>query len=870
MSSLREGIGKFLFGKRADSFFLLEKYHTNLETQVQVHPGAVEDGSGHAWTDGRQKWSNSRWPYNAGSDPHYTDKELTYNPHEHCTLIGTSWWDYVERKSVAIGLDIDIDEGHAQTTTTVTKDKLDELEDMLLRLDYITLVRSKGGKGLHAYVFFDEACLPESNNHHEHKRHAHAVIAKISHDLGYDMSAHIDAKGLIMWIWADQIGTQGFELIRDCLEFMHPKELEGFYKETIHSASSSVSGYDSDGVQCDANVKGINSQKFSADKEHQKVFDALEGSIYQNHWVKEYNMMQTHTFALQEVHKALDLKGEFTTSSSGSQSKPNWEKVNCYITPRPGGVFKVVRFGCSGVETDYWFEEDGKDVTYFNEPVSLPRLLSKFCEKRNSTGSFILSQGSLQKVIDLLDGEEQIVPDCEAPIKVTINADGSVVASSKTWDEDFWLKVVVDKSSTASLPEGFEGVDGLCRMVISDQNSPLGWGINSHAGWIYPVPGRDARSRVAAKFGPDTDKVFDYVMEHPWTLVNLPFQDEHPGDRQWNYRAPTLKVAPSEKPGPHPTWDRVLDHIGTALNQIVLEKEWCQEWGIQTGGDYLRYWLACLFQHPFEALPYLFLYGQQDTGKTVFHEMLSLLIDNGIGSAKLALTNNYNSELTSLVLGYIEEYDLAKDKRTYNRIKELTTAKMMQIHPKGLAPYMQRNKLHFIHAANKSTFCPIEDGDTRIVVIEVPVLEDMIPRFKLDQMLEREASYFLHTLLSMDIPNAKDRMRIPVLPTSAKKDLELGSMSDTISFCHTVLYPCVGRSVRVAELFDCYRVFCAENGHSPQNSAQFRNQLSPTWQVGRGAGNQNHIANVSLNPDEKNKAQPLLLSGGRIRQPEAQ
>jgi hypothetical protein len=67
--------------------------------------------------------------------------------------------------------------------------------------------------------------------------------------------------------------------------------------------------------------------------------------------------------------------------------------------------------------------------------------------------------------------------------------------------------------------------------------------------------------------------------------------------------------------------------------------------------DYLLYWIACMLRDPFEPLPYLFFYGDQNSGKSIFHEAVSLLMTKGVAAADRALTNanDFNGELANAV-----------------------------------------------------------------------------------------------------------------------------------------------------------------------------------------------------------------------------
>ena len=65
---------------------------------------------------------------------------------------------------------------------------------------------------------------------------------------------------------------------------------------------------------------------------------------------------------------------------------------------------------------------------------------------------------------------------------------------------------------------------------------------------------------------------------------------------------------------------------------------WAEQARIKTGADYLRAWVACAFRCPFEPTPYLFLFGGENCGKSIFYETLELLVTKGVVKADHALT----------------------------------------------------------------------------------------------------------------------------------------------------------------------------------------------------------------------------------------
>jgi hypothetical protein len=81
------------------------------------------------------------------------------------------------------------------------------------------------------------------------------------------------------------------------------------------------------------------------------------------------------------------------------------------------------------------------------------------------------------------------------------------------------------------------------------------------------------------------------------------------------------------------------------------------------------------------------------------------------------------------------------------------------------------NYTHWVHTANYLHFCPILEGDTRIVVIQAePFQGEEIPWLDLEDLLRAEAPAFMHHLLNMRLPQRGDgRLFLPVLETEAKR-----------------------------------------------------------------------------------------------------
>ena len=65
---------------------------------------------------------------------------------------------------------------------------------------------------------------------------------------------------------------------------------------------------------------------------------------------------------------------------------------------------------------------------------------------------------------------------------------------------------------------------------------------------------------------------------------------------------------------------------------------------------------------PFQPAPFLFFFGPENSGKSIFYESLQLLVTKGVVEADRALTNanDFNGELAGAIICAIEEKDITK------------------------------------------------------------------------------------------------------------------------------------------------------------------------------------------------------------------
>ena len=882
MSTIRKGIETFLLARQGDSPYLIERWSPQLESQFLVHPGSneVEEGS-NVWTDGKQEWCNHRWPYRAGSDPDYKDKTLRFDPAVHLSRIGSTWWNWVTKRSVAVAFDIDMEEGHAPSTTTVTEKQLEGVVARLKQLPYVTLVRSTGGKGVHVYVFFDEDDQPEAANHNEHTQVALAVLEKMTEDSDYNYAQHMDVKGVIFWFWSDTSpeGHPGFSLLQEATDPLGWNDIQDYAGKSLRNPNrkTKFKGFDDSGnsVESDSEYK-----VYDLDDEHKSILKELEMLDYSFIWNGEFNMAHTHTCALKELYERRKqagnpIKGMFETLSGGTdKSKPN-----CYITPRSDGVFQVKRFGVGITEHPLWHKHNNSTWCYYNQDVSTDHVLASFCSSKPTDNKFVFEPAKLKEAMEALGHEFNY--HLQGSVEVIRKSDGSFVANTKDqvpeWSQGksgSSLSLPVVSNPEVRVSTTLEEADKVARRLITEQKDPYGWAVQTNAGWIVDGGYDHVGPIVEQKFGKDAKFVKAALLENPWILTCTPFSPEYIGDRKWNKNAPQLAIEPASEPGPHPHWDMIYDHIGSSLNTAVRNTLWCQQWGLQTGADYLRCWMTSLIRYPLEPLPYLFLYGPQDSGKSIFHESASMLFTHGsVVSASGALTNasGFNYEIANCVIGFIEEKDLSAVREgAYSRMKEWVTGRTLTVTKKGETPYTQPNILKMVQMANSPTSCPMEDGDTRITALAISILGDKkIPKGLMERRLRAEAPFFLRTIMTTHLPDTPDRLRVPMLASRDKVELEAMNQKPWEAFAADTLRPCQGALVKFTDFYAEYVKFCTLNNMNPEKNKsllQLLRNRSDKYVIGVGKGKQNYIANVSLDPEETPGDAPYQLNekNGRL------
>ncbi len=283
-----------------------------------------------------------------------------------------------------------------------------------------------------------------------------------------------------------------------------------------------------------------------------------------------------------------------------------------------------------------------------------------------------------------------------------------------------------------------DGYDSQVRCLKNVGGNPEGWAILNKAG-EWEAKNRSSIRPVLISFGcskSESDSVIGHLERDSWTVESVPFAPEYPGGRRWNRKAAQLTCKPVK--GSHPHWDLILDHVGNSLDAHLTGTEFA------TGREYLQAWFASVIRHPFQPLPYLFVCGPENSGKSILHEAFRLLVTSGVERADRALTADFNGELEGCVVAVVEEKDMSESK-IRDKIKDYVCGQTIAIRRMRTDVYQVANSTHWIQCANDKAYCPIFAGDTRVTALYVPGQREKFQRLSYCNALRmRHQRFYTH------------------------------------------------------------------------------------------------------------------------------
>lgn len=860
-----EAVKNFL-QEQDNASLIAGRYHHDLEVQVNVitegQPVSHSTEAGkrfQAYTDGKETWKPFRIPWNASGEPRYEDNNLSYSE-DKFAAIGMTGWNWIEERSEWVGFDFDSMVNHAKG---LSHEELNRIYSALESLPFVSIYTSTSGTGYHIYVDIDNS--PRIRNHTDHAAFARAVLSKLSGLVGFEITEKVDVCGGILWVWKKE--AIGFKLLKDAREKLNGQQI---YDWEDHRTATKLRGKRRVGFETAWQTLEQSVRRQELDSNHLRLLKWFNDGSKCHWWDADHWMLVCHTYDLKLAHEELNLNGIFDTVSEGREKGSD---QNCFAFPGSSGSWVVRRHTIGTNEHKSWStDRSGWTYCYFNRLPTLSVACRLFGHEGKAESYNFKRMSDAIKTLNLF-GIECDLNEVYSGRAGTIKDIGhnKILVTFDAYNDDIdleeWFKKKKLWERVFDLPPQAKeeySVDHVVRHLIANDKD-AGWYIRAGEHWVFE-PKHNVTDLLISKGIKRTvaSEILGKSISEPWKLVNLPFQDEYPGNRQWNMSAAKLI---NSSPGDHPSWDLVLDHLGQSFR--CEENAWCVENGILSGRFYLQMWMASMIQCPLEPLPYLFFYGPENCGKSIFHESFELLLQSkkGICRADIAVTSpaSFNGEIEGAVFCVIEEIDLKKDKRAYEKIKDWVTGRTITIHKKGLTPYDIANSSHWVQIANNPGYCPIFPGDTRIAVCYVTMPENPIPKYKLMNSLSEEAPAFLDTLLSLEIPEANDRLRIPLIDTDEKHMIAEENKSFLQKFIEDNLYVANGYRIEFAEFCDRFRSWLPHGEEVQWSNKKVGREMSPSQTRGRmGERNTLYLANVAWEKELEPRKR-LEYKNGRLK-----
>jgi hypothetical protein len=741
------------------------------------------------------------------------DKNETCPDGSKVVLFGTSQWDW--QAGLQHGVGIDIDTGNHGLTSEQFAAALAACE----RVPWLEVVHSKSGNGIHAYATFTTPVPVTSRS--EQTALGNAVCVAASRVAGFPLQDAKCCAGGNMWTYAREAAPTGFSLLKPATQSLDPATLPPGWRDATEAGSRKVAFAPSD-VEIDPGHLAIEKQI------------AELGPII---WQEKHRCWHIQTRVLEAAHLKHGYRGLFATNSSGSTP------INGYMFPLPNSGFLVKRFG-NVTEHDSWFG----DYAYLNVEADSQKALAHFCGSRSSKG-FVFSLSQLHmwaKAIGVTIGVT-IACDLDRTFYVNSKKDLLIVRverrdtdeSLKGWSNmgKLWECVFPCPAPSAAQVESvLQRANCYVRALATPAESKLWIHRRDNDAWVK-TSSIDANNVLKSVGYQDPSTVLGQLRRRPYDLVFEPFKPEYLPQRRWNPGAPQFACTPAAVAGDTPTWDAIWNHLGATLDDGIDDE--CRRVGITSGSQYLQLWFKIILETPAQRLPYLFFFSKENgTGKSSLGvDAATCLIANGVGEiTPESLTGTFTSELEGKVLCLIEEVNLNRG-TAYQKIKTLISSPTVNIRRMRTDPYPITNYTHYIHTAQDPTFVPVENDDMRLVIGEVPILANKIPKAEFLAGLKAEAPSMLRKLLDMQLSEASDRFWLPVLNTPAKEMVLAGQYDEGLSPSENSVKDysaaCLekGGFVPCEDAWSAYMNYVGEwNYHHPDDkkSAIHRNGFLPT------------------------------------------
>ncbi|MCD0462255.1 primase-helicase family protein [Roseiconus lacunae] len=770
---------------------LIQRWHWGMETQIQVRQGDGEpvDGKRNTFTDGVREWWHIRVPKNAKGTPDFRDYEIDWLLRNHVEAIGSTGWNWIEKRSKWMGADFDAIVGHA-AGVGISDEELEEVRRRAADLPWVEVRRSTRGRGYHLYTYLEDEGI-EIPNHTAHAAVCRAVLAQMSASTGFDFQAKVDVCGGNMWIDNFELDgdTTGLTLVVPATEPFKLSSIQWDDQlEVIQGTRTSVRvpGIATDEAD-EFDMLTSSRSRVKLDDTHRAIQHALIARGVVCNYVPDHNLFQLHTAGLkmliddENACEELGLQGVFDTLSPGT----NLAEPNAFAFPEPDGSLIVYRFGRQVNETVNWMTTvDGWVKTTFNGPIDVESTLEL-------SGGVLLPDGksfqfhslsaALAAAGKCIGFQSGVCPErlAERPCDVSFNDHGDLILTVDRESIDpitvqgfarkgakKWTSVLRRKGQSATSTGDRYEIDAIVRRVQNRGAKPLGYYLRSHGQWRQ-IDKTELRDSLAVAGIPKNEmtNVCGKLVHDSWTEVCLHGHPEYPGDRQWN-RNPWAPVKPMR--GELPYWQKLFDHIGKALDSGTKRDPWCQQHGID-GSLWLYHWFGCIYRDPYCRVPAICCYSRgKGRGKTLVLQGCKVMCPEHWGDIYRPLTDRFNQELEGKVFGLSDEKDLRKGDAM--ELQRYVTDCSLVIRDMNKIAYATENSLHIVAAANDPRYFAIESGDRRRVLTDniMPFDGPEIDESTFVRHLADELPCLFDSFERNPTPEHPKQLRMPTIATDDK------------------------------------------------------------------------------------------------------
>lgn len=264
--------------------------------------------------------------------------------------------------------------------------------------------------------------------------------------------------------------------------------------------------------------------------------------------------------------------------------------------------------------------------------------------------------------------------------------------------------------------------------------------------------------------------------------------------------------------------------------------------------EWVLRWCAYIVQHPGAKMKTaLVFHGPSGAGKNMFFEaFMAIFGEYGAVIDQNAIDDKFNDWAERKLFLLADEVVARKELYfVKNKLKSLITGDWIRINPKTIAAHNERNHVNIVFLSNEAQPVVLEEDDRRYAVIWTPAKYQPLPGGGLaddafykrlrDALRDPATVAALHDhLLNVQLGDFDPGTLPP--HTDAKFELVSLSLDSPSSFfyalqtgdIHGVPY-CPALS---ADVYECYRIWCARTGERALSQPRFVNILSRKHKVG--------------------------------------